>query len=120
VPFDAIAMDDSSITSTYMEAERLKEWIAHRPYPVQSVILVSDPFHMRRARWTYQKVLGAGIAIEMAPVPFDRTPYQRLWWKDQLSRQNVQEEYSKLLYYLFRYQLSWGFFRDWLVSLDTR
>lgn len=118
-PGDAIAIDDSKVTSTYMEAERLKEWIDRNPDPVDSVIVVSDPFHMRRARWTYETIFGENFEIQMAPVPFDRTPYQRLWWKDAQSRQNVREEYVKFVYYLFRYQLSWGFVRDWLASLDT-
>jgi hypothetical protein len=55
----------------------------------------------------------------MAPVPFELTPYQHNWWKDPMSRQNVQEEYSKLLYYLLRYQYSRGLFKDWLASFDT-
>lgn len=120
VPADAIALDDSKVLSTFMEAERLKAWIAQSPYPVRSVIVVSDPFHMRRVRWTYQKVFGDSIAVQMAPVPFDLTPFQRTWWNDPQSRQNVREEYAKLVYYLFRYQYSRGFFRDWLASLDTK
>jgi uncharacterized SAM-binding protein YcdF (DUF218 family) len=116
---DAIAIDDSDVTSTYMEAERLKEWIAQSPDPVRSIIVVSDPFHMRRARWTYQKVFGDSIAVQLAPVPFAMTPYQRNWWRNQQSRQNVQDEYVKFVYYLFRYQYSWGILKDWLVSFDT-
>jgi uncharacterized SAM-binding protein YcdF (DUF218 family) len=116
---DAIVIDDSRVLSTYMEVEKLKEWMVKSPDPVQSVIVVSDPFHMRRGRWTFQKVLGDEIEVQMAPVPFELTPYQRTWWKDQESRQNVRGEYSKFIYYLLRYQYSWGFFRDWLVSLDT-
>jgi uncharacterized SAM-binding protein YcdF (DUF218 family) len=119
VPSNAIAFDDAKVLSTYMEAERLKEWIADNPYPVRSVIVVSDPFHMRRVRWTYRWVLGDSIEVQMAPVPFEQTPYQGRWWTDQKSRQSVQEEYSKLIYYLFRYQFSRGFFRDWLASFDT-
>jgi uncharacterized SAM-binding protein YcdF (DUF218 family) len=119
VSSDAVAIDDSKVTSTYMEAERLKEWIDQSPFPVRSIIVVSDPFHMRRARWTYETIFGESIEIQMAPVPFERTPYQSLWWKDAQSRQNVREEYSKFVYYVFRYQLSWGFVRDWLASLDT-
>ena len=120
LPLNAIASDDSEVMSTYMEAERLKEWIARNSYPVRSIIVVSDPFHMRRARWAYQKVFGDQIQIQMAPVPFDITPYQHTWWKDQESRIYVRDEYSKLIYYLFRYQFSWGFFKEWLVSLDTK
>lgn len=119
VPLDAIVSDDTQVMSTYMEAERLKDWIARNNYPVKSIIVVSDPFHMRRARWTYEKVFGDKVQIQMAPVPFELTPYQSTWWKDSESRKYVREEYSKLIFYLFRYQYSWGFFRDWLASFDS-
>lgn len=118
VPWDSIASDDSAVMSTYMEAERLKKWIESRPTPVRSIIVVSDPFHMRRARWTYQKIFGNTVKIEMAPVPFKLTPYQGTWWKDTESKKYVEQEYLKLVFYLFRYQSRWGFFRDWLSAFD--
>jgi uncharacterized SAM-binding protein YcdF (DUF218 family) len=118
VPSDAIAYDDSSVISTYMEAERLKEWIDRQPNPIRSVIVVSDPFHMRRARWTYRRLLGDRVEVQMAPVPMEKTPYRRRWWTDRASRQYVLEEYQKSLYYILRYQLSRGKFRDWLASKD--
>jgi len=119
VPLVAIATDDSAVMSTYMEAERLKEWIDHSPRPIRSVIIVSAPFHMRRARWVYRRVLGDQIRVQMAPVPFDRTPFQRAWWKDPESREYVREEYEKYVYYILRYQLSTGRFQEWLASFDT-
>jgi len=119
VPFDAIAFDDSKVTSTYMEAERLKDWIANNSYRVRAIMVVSDPFHMRRTRWTYRRVFGEEIELYMAPVPFELTPYQHTWWKDPESRRQVFEEYGKFIYYLFRYQYSWGVFKDWLTSLDV-
>jgi uncharacterized SAM-binding protein YcdF (DUF218 family) len=113
-----IAFDDSSVTSTYAEAEKLKEWIAHSPTPIHSVIIVSDPFHMRRARWTYRKLLGDKIEVQMAPVLFELTSYRRRWWTDQASRNYVRAEYEKFMYYVLRYQISRGEFHDWLVSMD--
>jgi uncharacterized SAM-binding protein YcdF (DUF218 family) len=118
VPLEAIAVDESTVTSTYSEAERLQEWISQQPYPVRSVIVVSDPFHMRRARWTYKKVLGEDIEVIMAPVPFQLTGQQRNWWVNSEGRLVVREEYQKLIYYLLRYQISRGFIKDWLASLD--
>jgi len=118
VPSHAIAYDDSSVISTYMEAERLKEWIAHSPTPIHSVIVVSDPFHMRRARWAYKKVLGDRIKVQMAPVPFELTPFRRRWWTDWESRKYIREEYEKFVYYILRYQISTGKFRAWLASMD--
>jgi uncharacterized SAM-binding protein YcdF (DUF218 family) len=111
VPLEAIAFDDSTVTSTYMEAEKLQEWISDQSYPIRSVIVVSDPFHMRRAQWTYRKVLGESIEVQMAPVPFELTPYQRAWWNDHESRNYVRDEYEKFVYYIFRYQVIGGIFR---------
>lgn len=119
LPLDSIASDDSSVMSTYIEAERLKEWMQHSPSPVRSIIVVSDPFHMRRARWAYGKVFGDQVQIQMAPVPFALTPYQPVWWKDARSRKYVEEEYLKYVFYLLRYQYSSGSLKDWLSSFDT-
>ncbi len=118
IAIDTIAFDDSAVTSTYMEAEKLKNWIAHSSTPIHSVIVVSDPFHMRRARWAYKKVLGDNVEVQMAPVPFEQTPYRRFWWRDRASRKYVQDEYEKLAYYILRYGISRGKFRDWLASMD--
>lgn len=118
IPLEAIAYDESTVMSTYMEAERLKEWISKSPRPIHSVIVVSDPFHMRRAQWTYQKVLGKSIGVQMAPVSFQQTVYQPAWWTDRISQEYVWNEYEKYLYYLLRYQLSSGLFQKWLISMD--
>ena len=67
LPLDAIASDDSKVMSTYVEAERLKEWTEKNSSPVQEIIVVSDPFHIRRARWAHRKVFGDKIQIQMAP-----------------------------------------------------
>jgi uncharacterized SAM-binding protein YcdF (DUF218 family) len=119
VPPQAIATDGSPVNSTYSEAVRLKEFIAESEAPIQSVIVVSDPHHMRRARWTYRLLLGDQVSIQMAPVPFELSPYQRRWWTDEESRQYVKNEYLKIAYYYARYQFSWGPVREWLASLDT-
>jgi uncharacterized SAM-binding protein YcdF (DUF218 family) len=114
----AIAYDDKPVKSTYDEALRMKAYIEQSQAPVQSVIVVSDPFHMRRARWTYRRVLGNDIKILMAPVPFELTPLRARWWEEVQSQAYVKDEYQKLVYYVARYQFSWGPFRDWLASLD--
>lgn len=114
----SLALDESPVTSTYDEAVRLKEYIARSPQPIRSVIVVSDPYHMRRARWTYRQVLGRESTVLMAPVPAGAAPYQRDWWRDRAARQYVRDEYVKLAYYCARYRLSRGALQEWLVSLD--
>jgi uncharacterized SAM-binding protein YcdF (DUF218 family) len=118
VPPEAIAIDDSQVTSTYAEVFQLKEFIIHSQAPIHSVIVVSDPYHMRRARWTYRRLLGDQVSLQMAPVPFELSPYQRRWWTDEDSRQYVKNEYLKMAYYYVRYQFGVGPLRKWLASLD--
>ena len=119
VDADDIFIDPTEITSTYMEAERLKAYIETSPKEINSVIIVSDAFHMRRARWAYRRVLGKEIDLIMAPVPLELSPYQREWWRDTESTTMIKEEYLKSFYYIVRYQLSWGKLNVWLASLDT-
>lgn len=119
VPRQAIAIDETHVTSTYSETLRLKRYIAQNQRPVRSVIVVSDPHHMRRAQWTYRQVLGDGIKVQMAPVPFGISQYQRRWWQDENSRLMVKEEYLKLLYYYARYGLGWAPMSKWLASFDV-
>lgn len=118
VPAQALADDDARVTSTYSEALRLKEWISQSQTPIHSVIVVSDPFHMRRARWTYKRIFGEEISLQMAPVPYDMSPYSRYWWTDDMSRKLVKDEYVKMVYYIARYQLGWGPLDNWLASFD--
>lgn len=118
VPPKAVAVDEVQVSSTYSEAVRLREFIDESDKPVRSVIVVSDPHHMRRAKWAFKKVLGENVTVSMAAVPFRFSPYKRRWWEDESSRKMVKEEYLKSLYYYARYQLSWGVLEEWLAALD--
>jgi len=115
---DALAADSTPVKSTYDEAVLLKKYIDENQLPVKSIIVVSDPFHMRRARWTYQRVLGQGIQVLMAPVPFEQTPLHEKWWEDSESKAYVISEYGKFVYYIGRYWLNWGPLERWLASFD--
>jgi uncharacterized SAM-binding protein YcdF (DUF218 family) len=118
IPLNVIAVDESPVTSTYAEATRLKQFIDHDQIAIHSVIVVSDPYHMRRARWAFRNVLGDQIVVKMAPVPFELSNYNRRWWTDKKSWRMVKREYLKCVYYYARYQLSWGPIKRWLESLD--
>jgi len=120
VPPEDIVYDDTPVKSTYDEAVLLKAYIDARQPAVKSVIIVSDPYHMRRARWTYRQVLGKEITVTMSPVPFENTPYKTEWWSDWASRNYVKEEYLKGFYYILRYQVSWGPVKEWLASFDRQ
>jgi uncharacterized SAM-binding protein YcdF (DUF218 family) len=111
---DAILYDDSPVLSTYDEALLLKKFLEVNRTSYKSVMVVSDPYHMRRTRWTYRHIFGNGYEIRMAPVPFEQTPFKQQWWTDAPSESYVRDEYKKLIYYFFRYQLN----IRWLAAFD--
>ncbi len=115
IPESAIAYDDSNVKSTYDEILLLKKWIDVNPNKIKSILIVSDPFHMRRSKWIVNKIFGGEINVIMAPVPMDWTISGNNWWQDKTSRKYIIEEYVKLVYYFFRYQLS----INWLGVFDT-
>jgi uncharacterized SAM-binding protein YcdF (DUF218 family) len=115
---EAIAADGSSVTSTYSEAVRLQAFVAQSETPIRSVIVVSDAYHMRRARWAYEHVLGDQVQVLMSPVPFESSQLQREWWTHRRSLKRVFEEYVKLAYYWARYRVFRGSIQEWLASLD--
>jgi uncharacterized SAM-binding protein YcdF (DUF218 family) len=89
---------DSWAINTYQEALELKQFLDSES-SIQSVIVVSSPYHMRRAQWTFQDVLGDQVALQFAPVPFAMARHKQQWWVDAGSRKIVVGEYFKLLFY---------------------
>jgi uncharacterized SAM-binding protein YcdF (DUF218 family) len=84
--------------NTREEALELKQFL-DQDSSVQAVIVVSSPYHMRRAQWTFQDVLGSQVDLQFAPVPFETARHQQQWWMDASSRKIVIGEYFKLLFY---------------------
>ncbi len=119
VPSEVIAIDETAVLTTHDEAVLLKNYIdTHPDSNIKTVTVVTDPYHSRRARWIYQKVLGEDIHVIMAPVPRNRTGFAKYWWTDAKSRQLVWQEYVKLVFYYFRYEASSGSFQNWLSQFD--
>lgn len=118
VPPEAVIADGAPVTSTYSEAVRLRAFIDQSETSIRSVIICSDAYHMRRAKWAYEQVLGDQVQVQMSPVPFDQSPFRREWWTHRRSLKRVIEEYVKLAYYCARYRVFRGPIRGWLASLD--
>jgi len=104
VPPENLFPDSISADSTFEEAQELKEFLDQSP-SIRSVIILSDPYHMRRAQWSFKKVLGDQVTLQFAPVPFEMTSLERRWWTDGRSRSMVVKEYLKILGYFIKYSL---------------
>jgi uncharacterized SAM-binding protein YcdF (DUF218 family) len=93
---------ESRATSTYEEAQELKEFL-HGEASIRSVIIVSSPYHLRRARWAFTKVLGDRVVFQFAPVPFEMAKHKRQWWTDEQSLRMVIFEYLATVFYYVNY-----------------
>jgi uncharacterized SAM-binding protein YcdF (DUF218 family) len=104
VPADHLVMLPGRVRSTYDEALAAQAYTrAHR---LNSLLIVTSPYHARRALWVFNRVLAAdGVAVGVDPVPpGDQSPPPAVWWLSRSGWQNVAGEYPKFLYYVITYR----------------
>lgn len=94
VPARKILVEDKSRT-TEEDAYYTKEIL--KKNRIASVILVTSPYHSRRASIIFEKVLGKDIRIINAPA---ENSWFRVdeWWKRRRDRAAVLNEFSKYLW----------------------
>ena len=94
IPKNAIILEEKS-NSTRENALFTKESIKRHGYT--SLILVSSPYHSKRANKIFKKIMGNEIKVLSAPsgenIRFDN------WWKRESDRKTVLLEYLKLLWF---------------------
>ncbi|MFN2531063.1 MAG: YdcF family protein [Pyrinomonadaceae bacterium] len=103
VPREDIDLLAEPVNSTYQEAVALRRYIAK--YPVKSVLIVTSPYHSRRAYWTFRRMLSdtdTQVGIESVPLGVD-SPTPAIWWLTPHGWSVVAGEYMKLSYYWLRY-----------------
>jgi uncharacterized SAM-binding protein YcdF (DUF218 family) len=100
VPPEAIKVWLEPVSSTYEEAQLIRA--VQRVQGLKSMVLVTSPYHSRRAFWTFRRVLGdSNTEIGIEPVSASIPP--STWWLHLKGWQIVPVEYVKLLYYMFRF-----------------
>lgn len=66
----------------------------------RSVLLVSSPYHMRRAVWTWRK---AAPELEVIPVPVPRSQYYQRGWGASLEQiRGILHEYAGIFWYWWK------------------
>jgi len=100
VPLERFEYDAESGNS-WEEAVNTRRLMEARGW--HRVLVVSDPYHMRRLSWTWRRVFeGSGPEYSLvASSPAFWKP--DVWWRDEKSGQAVIVEYIKLAYYLVKY-----------------
>lgn len=103
VPADRIEIVTGTVSSTYDEAVRLRQYADEKK--LRSILIVTSAYQSRRALWTMRRAFRASkIEIGLEPVePGAQSPRSPTWWRYRLGWQMVPGEYLKLAYYRFKY-----------------
>jgi uncharacterized SAM-binding protein YcdF (DUF218 family) len=103
VPAERIDTISETVSSTYEEALRLREYAIN--HDLRSILIVTSSYHSRRALWTLRRVFeGSGIEIGLdAPGTGVQTPAPATWWWHGSGWQIVPGEYVKIIYYWIKY-----------------
>ncbi|KAA0231886.1 YdcF family protein [candidate division KSB1 bacterium] len=102
IPSESILPFESKATSTFEEVLELHHVLASDT-SLQTLLIVSSPFHLRRARWIFEKALPPRVQLRFVPVPFERSRHKQRWWTAELSLQAVVNEYLKIPFYFLKY-----------------
>lgn len=93
VPAGAIEYFGKDSISTAEEAQAARALFGKR---APRLLVVSSPYHLRRARMIFADAL-PGADIRMIATSYD--PFPAAWWKDQSAARNVLLELAKITYY---------------------
>ena len=97
VPAERIRLEQVS-RSTYGSMVAIQQMLGRER--IRSVVVVTSPYHQRRAFWTARRTL-RGVEVRSRPAdPAGWKPDG--WWKTPWSRRIVLGEYAKLAYYILR------------------
>lgn len=100
VPRDALLYDNRSANS-WEEARNTLELM--RAHNWKTVLVVSDPPHMRRLHWAWSRAFeGTGLQFRLVATDMPGWNAAR-WWTHERSAQFVITELVKLLYYQLQY-----------------
>ena len=98
IPDEAIVPIPEISDSTYEEALHSRDIMQARGW--RSAILVTDPFHMRRAVLTFRQAFDpAGLTVAASPADESKYGVDN-WWTDRNAIMRVAQEYLKLGYYV--------------------
>jgi uncharacterized SAM-binding protein YcdF (DUF218 family) len=97
VPEDKIRMEQVS-RSTRGSMEAIRPILEQER--IRSVVVVTSPYHQRRAFWTARKTLRGVEVISRPAEPAGWKPGG--WWKTRWGRRIVFGEYARLAYYVIR------------------
>ena len=97
-----IVLLSQRVDGTYDEARAVQAYARARG--LRSVLIVTSPYHTRRALWVFRRVLAAdAVSVGVDPAAGEQSPGAWLWWLSGRGWLTVGAEYPKLAYYVVKY-----------------
>jgi len=96
VPPTAITVLPERANSTESEARNLAAFVCRDG--LQSLVVVTSPWHTRRTRLLLRRALPAGVRLSVRPAPAAAFPAAR-WWSERWAAKHVLTEYEKLAHF---------------------
>ena len=101
VPETALFVINDQVATTHDECLAVRAWVdQNKP---KRLIITTDLFHTRRAKWFFEKSLkGTGVDVRVAavvPLYYNATN----WWQHEAGLIGFQNEVVKFGYYLVKY-----------------
>ncbi len=102
VPEERILAAPGTAETTYQEALAVRQLAEERG--LRSLIVVTDPFHTRRARMAFREAFrDSGIAVTVRPVN-ESEYHPDSWWQTRDGLRETWTEYVKLVLYVVGYR----------------
>jgi uncharacterized SAM-binding protein YcdF (DUF218 family) len=93
------------VVNTYDEARAAFEYT--RQHPVRRLMIVTSPYHTRRALATFESVFrGTGVSIGAYPALAESGARPRVWWWGGYDRWYVAYEAAAIAWYAMRHRIS--------------
>jgi hypothetical protein len=101
VPVESIEVWPEIVSSTFEEAAEARRVADKRGR--SSLLVVTSPFHTRRALWTLRRALRGSKTAVGIDAPPEQSGACATWWLGASGWRTVGGEYAKLVYYRLRY-----------------
>jgi uncharacterized SAM-binding protein YcdF (DUF218 family) len=88
--------------NTFDEARAVRRFV--EIHPLRRVLVVTSPYHTRRALHTFETVLeGTGVIVGVEPASRTSEAKPNLWWWHKYDRHYVTYEWAAIVYYRVRH-----------------
>ena len=101
VPESALLAIGTNVSNTYDESRAVRAWAQQTG--ATSIVIATDLFHTRRARWIFRREL-RDTPVKIYVVGVDPMDYQiNNWWRNEEGVIQFQNELAKSVYYWIKY-----------------